>query len=132
MTRSLDALYSRFGVAPDGTGDAAAIERLLATNLDGVAFRKELIRLAEDLAQTRAALEDTRARADAFEKEARAWVAKLEGDVKGLQADITAKVEDVRAQGQAIVQLQIHQDAFNLLPQVLRKILLKKILNARR
>lgn len=132
MTRSLDALYSRFGIAPDGTGDESAIERLLAANLDGVEFRKELVRLAEDLAQTQSALEDTRTKADAFEKEARAWVAKLEGDVQALQADITAKVEDVRRQGQEIVQLQIHKDAFDLLPEILRKLLLKKILNARR
>jgi glycosyltransferase involved in cell wall biosynthesis len=132
MTRSLDALYSRFGISPDGAGDAAAIERLLAANLDGVEFRKELIRLAADLAQTRTALADTVARANAFEIEARAWVAKLEGDVKAVQADLEASVAERRRQGQEIVQLQIQKDAFDLLPEILRKILLKKILNARR
>ena len=132
MTRTLDALYMRFGMAPDGTGDEAAIGRLLAANLDGMQFRKELVRLAGELAQTQAALDDTLARARAFETEARAWIEKLEGDVKAVQGELATSTTEVRRQGQEIVQLQIHKDAFDLLPQVLRKLLLKKILNARR
>lgn len=132
MTRTLDALYSRFGIAPDGTGDEEAIDRLLAANLDGMQFRKELVRLAGELTQTKAALDDTLARARAFETEARAWIEKLEGDVKTVQGELAASAAEVRRQGQEIVQLQIHKDAFDLLPQVLRKLLLKKILNARR
>jgi Glycosyltransferase Family 4 len=132
MTRTLDALYTRFGIAPDGTGDEAAIGTLLAANLDGMQFRKELVRLAGELAQTQAALDDTVARARAFETEARAWIDKLEGDVKAVQGELETSTAQVRRQGQEIVQLQIHKDAFDLLPQVVRKLLLKKILNARR
>jgi hypothetical protein len=58
-------------------------------------------------------------------------MAKLERDVEALKAELAREVEERRRLGQDNVQLQIHKDAFDLLPQVLRKYLLKKILDAR-
>ena len=48
-----------------------------------------------------------------------------------VQAEVAREVEARRALGQEIVQLRIHKDAFDLLPEVVRKLLLKKILDAR-
>lgn len=118
MTRSLDALYAQFGISP-GPVDAgsAQVQHLLATNLDGALFRRELMRVADELAHT--------------QTDARAWIAKLERDIASLQATLTAEVEERRAAGQENVQLRIHKEAFDLLPGVIRKLLLKKILDAR-
>ena len=60
MSREIDALYQRFGLPPSSGGrDAAAaseaLEPLLAANLDGFAFRKELIRLAGEVVELKAA-----------------------------------------------------------------------------
>jgi glycosyltransferase involved in cell wall biosynthesis len=59
MSREIDALYQRFALPPSPAGDAAgareALEPLLAANLDGFAFRKELIRLASEVVELRAA-----------------------------------------------------------------------------
>lgn len=118
MTRALDALYDRFGISP-GPVDAqsAQVQHLLATHLDGALFRAELVRVADELARTQI--------------EARAWIAKLEADIAGLQATLTAEVEERRAVGQENVQLRIHKQAFELLPGIIRKLLLKKIVDAR-
>ena len=48
-----------------------------------------------------------------------------------MQADIAREVEARRALAQEIVQLKIHKEAFDLLPEIVRKLLLKKIINAR-
>jgi hypothetical protein len=118
MTRSLDALYAQFGIPP-GPVDAASpqVQKLLAANLDSALFRQELVRLADDFSRTRA--------------EARHWIAKLEGDIAALQATLTAEVEERRRLGQENVQLGIHKKAFDLLPEIIRKLLLKKIVDAR-
>ena len=118
MTRSLDALYARFGLSP-GPGDAesAHVQELLATNLDATLFRAELARVADELAKT--------------QTEARNWIAKLEADIASLQATLAAEVEERRALGQENVQLAIHKRAFDLLPGIIRKMLLKKIVDAR-
>jgi glycosyltransferase involved in cell wall biosynthesis len=132
MTRSLDALYERFGIDPAApSSDAPALSALLAKNLDGALFRQELVRLADEFGQLKAALEHERSESAKFAAEAREWIAKLEGDIASLQAEITREAEARRALGQENVQLQIHKDAFDLLPEVIRKVLLKKILNAR-
>jgi glycosyltransferase involved in cell wall biosynthesis len=119
MTRSLDALYAQFGVPP-GPVDAtsAPVQELLATNLDGALFRQELMRVADELAHT--------------QTDARHWIAKLEADIAALQATLTAEVEERRSLGQQNAQLLIHKGAFDLLPGIIRKILLKRILDARR
>lgn len=48
-----------------------------------------------------------------------------------LQADVTRKVEANRELGQENVQLGIHKAAFDLLPEIVRKLLLKKVLRGR-
>lgn len=118
MALSLDALYQRYGIPP-GPLDvrSARVQDLLAKNLDGALFRPELVKIADELMQLNA--------------EARPWIRKLEADIATLQAELTAEVEQRRALGQENVQLRIHKDAFDLLPSIIRKWLLKKIIDAR-
>jgi glycosyltransferase involved in cell wall biosynthesis len=133
MARSLDALYERFGLdarAP-AQSDPAALERLLAANLDGSLFRAELSRLADEYQQLARAHQETVASAHRFETDSRAWIAKLEADVAALTADVQREVAERRALGEANAQLAIHKAAFDLLPRVVRKWYLKKVLDAR-
>jgi hypothetical protein len=139
MARSLDALYARFSVDPRAPLDAGApdIQSLLARNIDGSLFRVELARLADEYVQLQAALEGERMRAKAFADEARGWIAKLEGDVAALKGDIDGEVEARRALGQENerlahekAELAVHKAAFDLLPEFVRKLLLKKVLDA--
>jgi glycosyltransferase involved in cell wall biosynthesis len=132
MARSLDALYARFGLDRSKSGDDdAAIERLIATNLDGSLFREELARLADEYAQLSRAHAQALEQARKFEQESREWIAKLEGDIAALKADLEREVAERRALGQENVQLAIHKAAFEKLPEALRKWLLKKVLDAR-
>lgn len=155
MTNSLDALYKRFGIdpaAPEAAGDDAT-QALLARNLDATLFRKELVRASDELAQTLAALADAQARAEAFESESRVWIAKLEADIDTLQAELresTSQREQLEAGrrsleeeqsriggelarlGAEIALLRQHREAFDLLPMVIRRLLLKRVLDARR
>ena len=137
MTRSLDALYARFGIAPGASldMDAPGVRDLLAKNLDGSLFRQELVRLADEMAQMKAALEATlefeRRQARDFKDESSRWIEKLQGDIASVQAEVAREVEARRVLAQEIVQLRIHKEAFDLLPEIVRKLLLKKILNAR-
>jgi hypothetical protein len=137
MIRSLDALYERFGIDPAAPLDAGAapVRELLAKNLDGSLFRQELVRLADEMAQMRSALEATlefeRAQARDFKTEAQQWIAKLEADVKGIQAELARDFEARLGLTQEIAQLSIHRDALLLLPAPVRRYLLKKIVNAR-
>jgi glycosyltransferase involved in cell wall biosynthesis len=86
MAHSLDALYARYGIEPAAPIDpqSPAVQKLLATQLDGTIFRAELVRLAEALA-------DQPSNNLRFETEARAWIAKLERDVADLQADLRSR-----------------------------------------
>ena len=133
MTQSLTALYARFGIDPSEPLDAASppAQELIAKNLDSTLFRQELVRLAAELEKLRVVPEEERQRSAKAAEEARRWMAKLEADIAALQAQLAAEVETRRELGQENVQLRIHKDAFDLLPMVLRKVLLKKILNAR-
>jgi glycosyltransferase involved in cell wall biosynthesis len=137
MARSLDALYARFGIDPATALDprSAPVQELLAKNLDGALFRQELVRLADEMAQMKSALESTlefeRRQAGDFKAEARRWIEKLEADVASVQAELAREVEARRALGQELVQLRIHKEAFDLLPEFVRKLLLKKIVDAR-
>ena len=132
MARSLDALYARFGLDARAPleGDAAAIERLVAANLDGSLFRAELARLADEYAQLTRDHERTVASARKFEEESREWIAKLEHDIAALTADIQREVAERRALGEANAQLAIHKAAFDKLPEIVRKWYLKKVLDA--
>jgi glycosyltransferase involved in cell wall biosynthesis len=133
MTRSLDALYARFGIDAGVPLDARAdeVQRLLATSLDGALFRQELVRLADELVQRRTGLEAERERARRFETESRAWIAKLEGDVAALQAELAREVEARRAFAEENAELRIHRQALESLPGLVRRLLLRKIRDAR-
>ncbi len=114
---------------------SADVRDLIAKNLDGSLFRQELVRLADEMAQMKAALEATlefeRRQARDFKDESSRWIEKLQADIAAVQVEIAREVDARRALGQELVQLRIHKDAFDLLPQFVRKFLLKKILNAR-
>ncbi len=126
MTRSLDALYARFAIdpAPPVDVEAPAIQSLLATNLDGALFREEVARLADEVAQLRDGLATER-------ENAKAWIAKLEGDVAALQAELAREVQSRRAFAEENRQMRESKEALELLPSLLRRILLKKIRDAR-
>lgn len=134
MTRSLDALYARFGLDPAAPADAddSRIQALLAANLDGALFRPELARLAEELAQADAALEETRARAGAFEAEARGWIAKLEADVRAVQDELRRAGAERDALATEADRLRLAKEALDRLPSPLRRLLLKLAFDARR
>jgi glycosyltransferase involved in cell wall biosynthesis len=133
MTRSLDALYARFGLdagAPVDTQSAPAQE-LLARNLDGALFRQELARVADELAQVKAGLALEREGAERFAREAREWIAKLERDVADLKASLEAEVNERRRLGEENARLSIHEQALALLPRIIRSRLLKKVIDGR-
>jgi len=134
MTRSLDAFYARFGIDPAApeTADAAAIEALVAGNLDGTLFRSELVRLCDEMAQTLAALESTRKRAADFEAEARGWIAKLEADVRALQEELRRSNEAREALAKEADLLRLNKEALDRLPSPVRRLLLKLAFDARR
>ena len=127
MTRSLDALYARHSIDPTPPVDveAPAIQSLLAKNLDGALFREEVARLADEVAQLRRSIETERGNA-------KTWIEKLEGDVAALQAELAREVEARRTFAEENRQMRDARDAFERLPSLLRRILLRKIRDARR
>ena len=136
MARSLDALYARFGIDVEdpAPSSSAAIERLLATNLDGSLFRPELVRAADELAQALRSNEElvaTVERARVFEAQSREWIAKLERDIEALKADVEREVGERRALGEEVVRLRECREALEVLPSLVRRLLLKKIRDAR-
>jgi hypothetical protein len=133
MARSLDALYARFAIDPSLPLDAQApgVQALLAKNLDGALFREEVARLADELVQLREGLEAERAKAREFEAEARGWIAKLEEDVARLNAELGKEVEARRRFAEENAQLRDSRAALELLPALLRRLLLKKVRDAR-
>jgi hypothetical protein len=56
---------------------------------------------------------------------AQAWARKLEGDVAALNAELSRRVDETR-------RLADDKAAFDLLPEVVRKFLLKRVFRARR
>lgn len=133
MTRSLDALYARFGLDAGESVDtqSAPAQELIARNLDGALFRQELARVADELAQVKAGLAKEREGAERFAREAREWIAKLERDVADLQASLAAEVGERRRLGEENARLSIHEQALALLPRIIRSRLLKKVIDAR-
>ena len=128
MSRDVDALYARFGLPPPDSPDAAAaidaLAPLLASNLDGFAFRKELVKLTSELGETTARLTEARQWSEKLERDASAWAAKLEADITELKRDI----ERLGAENRVLAE---HKAAFDLLPRGIRRYLLRRALRAR-
>ena len=126
MTRSLDALYARHSIdpAPPVDVEAPAIQSLLARNLDGALFREEVARLADEVAQLRRSIETER-------ENAKTWIAKLQADIAALQAELGREVESRRAFAEENRRMRDSQEALELLPSLLRRILLRKVRDAR-
>lgn len=130
MARDIDALYERFGLKPpssdndSSTGDQA-LQPLLAANLDGFAFRKELIKLADEAVQLKAALEGAAAKFDREVSEVQAWTRKLEHDIELLTAKVKEQLEEIRL-------LRDDKAAFDQLPLIVRKMLLRRAFRGRR
>lgn len=110
MSREIDALYARFAVLPPDAGDstvaAEALAPLLAANLDGFTFRKELVRLNAELEELNARF-----------AQSQQWNDKLEQDIAALKGEVE-RLATVDAE-------------LDLLPRPLRA-LLKKVRRARR
>ena len=139
MSRSLDALYERFGIEPKGPIDAASpeVQRLLATSLDGSIFRSEMIRFADEIAQLRTGLEHERRQLAT----GREWMHKLEGDIAALQSQLAAESasrakletelfeqrnENERLRG----QLDVFRTNYLAIPRVIRRLFRKKPFDA--
>ncbi len=118
MARELDRLYVRYAVLPPDAADPAtaaeALAPLLAVNLDGFVFRKELVRFE-------AALDELNARF----AESQQWNDKLEGDI----ATLNAEIERLGAANRALAE---DKAAFDLLPRPLRGLLWRKAQRGRR
>jgi glycosyltransferase involved in cell wall biosynthesis len=118
MSREVDSLYARFAILPPDAADpvrsADALAPLLAANLNGFVFRKELVHLE-------GALEELRVRF----AESQQWNAKLEGDIAALKAEIEQLASVNR-------ELAEQNEAFDQLPQFVREWLLKRVRRARR
>jgi hypothetical protein len=129
MARDFDTLYARLVQPQANAGkDSDALAPLVAANLDGFAFRRELVALADELARTRGMLAEAmpwRSRLESELAETHAWARKLELDVEALKAGMTGKVEENR-------RLADIRDAFDLLPVIARKALLKLAFRGRR
>ena len=128
MSRDIDALYARFGLPPPGSvNDGAAndaLAPLLATSLDGFAFRKELVKLTNELADATTRLAEARQWSEKLERDARAWAAKLEGDI----AELKREIERTGAENRVLAE---RKAAFDLLPQGIQRYLLRRALRAR-
>jgi len=125
MSRDVDALYARFGLPPPDTASPAvaddALAPLLAANLDGFTFRKELVKLTGELGEAARRLEESRQWGEKLERDGAAWAAKLESDI----AELKREIEHLGA------QLAEHKAALALLPQGIRRYLLRRALRAR-
>jgi glycosyltransferase involved in cell wall biosynthesis len=130
MTRSLDAFYARFGIDPGVPVDAtsAAAQELIAKNLDGALFRQELVRILDEMQQMKESFEGTlefeRGQLARARDESRQWIAKLEADIATLQAELAREV-------QARARFEAESEAFGQLPELVRRLLLKRIGHAR-
>jgi len=128
MSRDIDALYARFGLPPTGAVDAQAANEalapLLATNLDGFVFRKELVKLARELDTATTQLAESRQWSEKLEREATAWAAKLERDITELKGEI----ERLGAENRILAE---RNAAFDLLPRAIQRYLLRTAVRAR-
>lgn len=132
MSRSLDALYRRFGIDPASPIEASSpqVQQLLATSLDGSLFRSEMVRFADEIAQ----LKDAHERR---ETEMQRWIDKLDLDVATLQAQLreesqaraTAQEQlfELRNESQRLREgLEMLRLQYENIPRVVRRLFRKK------
>jgi hypothetical protein len=128
MSRDVEALYARFGLPSPDSADPAvapdALVPLLAANLDGFAFRKELVKLTGELGEATRQLAESRLWSEKLERDGAAWAAKLEGDITELKREI----ERLGAENRVLAD---HKAALDLLPQGIQRYLLRRALRAR-
>jgi glycosyltransferase involved in cell wall biosynthesis len=128
MSRDVEALYARFGLPPPASADPSAandaLAPLLAANLDGFVFRKELVKLTGELGEATRQLAESRQWSENLERDGAAWAAKLESDIVELKREI----ERLGAENRVLAE---HKAAFDLLPQGIQKYLLRRALRAR-
>jgi glycosyltransferase involved in cell wall biosynthesis len=129
MSREIDALYARFAPSlsetPDPGAARDALTPLLAANLDGFEFRKELINLTSELDQTTSRLAEAMQWNEKLERDGTAWAAKLEADI----AELKREIERLGAENRVLTE---QKTAFDLLPEMVRKYLLRRAVRARR
>lgn len=106
MTEAFDRLYARYAAPGAAEGSADALAPLVAANLDGTVFRRELVRATDELV------------------EARAWRDKLQRDIDALKAAVERLGDDNR-------KLADIRDAFAQLPRSAQRYLLKRAFRGR-
>src|SRR4029079_6677430 len=130
MARDIDALYARFGLpTPDSVDAGAAADALaplLATSLDGFAFRKELVKLTNELAEATTRVEQAKLQiaeasqwGEKLERDSIAWASKLEADITELKREIERLGAENRVLGE-------HKAALDLLPRGIQRYLLRR------
>jgi len=82
--------------------------------------------------QTLAALEVTKKQAGDFETQARAWIAKLEADVRAVQEELRQSNAAREALAKEVDALRLSKEALDRLPSPARRLLLKLAFDARR
>ena len=107
MADNFNALYERFAQRAEPQGDQEALTALVAANLNGFAFRRELTNLANESA------------------ELRSWVGKLEADIAALKSAIDGLQQQNRELGDV-------RAAFEVLPAVAQKALYRWAFRGRR
>lgn len=128
MIRDVESLYARFALRPAEAADPDAardaLAPLLAVNLDGFVFRKELVNLTLELEQAKARLAESQQWSAKLERDGAAWAAKLEGDI----AELKREQERIAADNRRLADIAA---AFDHLPALVRKFLLKRASRAR-
>jgi len=125
--------HRRFALPPAETTDAAydSLAPLLAANLDGFVFRKELVKLTGALQQANARLAQAQDWSAKLERDGTAWAAKLEVDIAELKRDQARLGDEVGRLAEENRRLADVKAAFDLLPEFLRRYLTKRAFRAR-
>jgi glycosyltransferase involved in cell wall biosynthesis len=120
MAQSLEAYYRRYGAAAaPASGEAPSIEALLAPSLDATLFRSELAHLA-DLCDADG--EGPR-HAREFRTEAKAWIAKLEADVRDLQGELRREFAERTRLADELARLDEAASLVRRMPRWMRRVL---------
>jgi glycosyltransferase involved in cell wall biosynthesis len=107
MAENFNALYERFARRAEPQRDQTALTAMVAANLNGFAFRRELANLANESA------------------ELRSWVGKLEADIAALKTSIDGLQQQNRELGDV-------RAAFEVLPATAQKALYRWAFRGRR